>query len=135
LSRDRVCRIISTRWFRRREKSAPAAVQELVLLCFLEYRLIISGDIPASDYSDISSLGRRSGGAEPRERHGIRLQAEIGKIHAAAPGGRPGGGSGTCSVDLPGKSLRPNNAGLSRAGSPSGGAKPRECCILENNLK
>jgi hypothetical protein len=102
---------------------------------FKRNHLIISGDIPASDYSDISSLGRRSGGAEPRERHGIRLQAEIGKIHAAAPGGRPGGGSGTCSVDLPGKSLRPNNAGLSRAGSPSGGAKPRECCILENNLK
>jgi hypothetical protein len=63
-------------------KSIPAAVQELVLLCFQENHLIISGEIPPSDYSDISnggdirasdystisSLGRRSGGAKPRER-------------------------------------------------------------------
>jgi hypothetical protein len=52
---------------------------------FKRNHLIISGDIPASDYSDISSLGRRSGGAKPRERHGIRLQAEIDTIHTATP--------------------------------------------------
>jgi hypothetical protein len=45
------------------------ADQELVLSIFWRNNLIISGEIPASDYSDISSLGRRSGGAKPRERH------------------------------------------------------------------
>jgi hypothetical protein len=80
-------------------KGIPAAVQEPVLSIFLENRLIITGEIPPSDYSDISSLGRRSGGAKPRERHGIKLQAEIGKKHASSPEGRPGG-SETCTINV-----------------------------------
>jgi hypothetical protein len=49
--------------------------------------------------------GRSSGGAKPRERR-LLLLFNTGprfnnKIHAAAPEGRPGGGSGTSSVDFP----------------------------------
>jgi hypothetical protein len=73
-------------------------IKNLALSIFWRNHLIISGEIPASDYSDISSLGRRSGGREPRECLKILFiqftflpfKNEDG---SAAPEGRPGGGS------------------------------------------
>jgi hypothetical protein len=44
-------------------KGAQAAVQELLLSIFQGNHLIISREIPTSDYSDISRWGRHSGGS------------------------------------------------------------------------
>jgi hypothetical protein len=103
-------------------EGAPAAVQEPVLSIFQGNHLIISGDIPVSDYSDISTGGDirasdysdiSSLGAQQRrgEAPGASIIITIlflvevqHKIYAAAPEGRPGGGSGTCPIDFPGKS-------------------------------
>jgi hypothetical protein len=94
-------------------KDAPAADQELVRSIFRRNNLIISGKIPASDYSDISSMGRRSGGAKPRERHvTLILYDSFPMIQEkqdgfAAPEGLPAGGSRTWLCNSPRKSPYP----------------------------
>jgi hypothetical protein len=70
----------STRYTPPPPKGAPAAVQELVLSIFRKYHLIISGEIRASDYSDISSLG------SPQRRGGAPGASSVGGPRRSVPG-------------------------------------------------
>jgi len=111
-------------------KGAQAAVHELVLLMIQGNHLNTSGKIPAPVYSDISSSGRRSGGAKPRERHVTLILYDSFLIiwekqdDSAAPEGRPGGGSGTCSVDFPQKFLHPTVQAYPFGGGTAAGRSP-----------